>query len=184
MPRSNVWHVTHVPLTHWVTSQEANIMRRTPEAVCWLQLGCWSNNTANGHPSPGPFDCRVLRSCLVPQYSYLPHWPHHQRRLANCDWKPASYNSRQPSNPHRHPSCWALSQWSHTISRTPGHGAWTYAPLSAHMYIECCSRAVQIETPICTCRTATHQFIWQQSEAGNCYFENIVATAIAICWKY
>ena len=31
-----------------------------------------SNNVANSHPSPGPFDCRVLRSCLVLQCSYLP----------------------------------------------------------------------------------------------------------------
>ena len=35
-------------------------------------------------------------------------------------------------HPPRHPTCWASSQWSHTISRTPCHGAWTSAPLSAH----------------------------------------------------
>jgi len=46
---------------------------RTPEAACWLWLGRWSNNAANSHPSPGPFDRRVLRSCLVPQCSYPPH---------------------------------------------------------------------------------------------------------------
>jgi len=33
----------------------------------------WSNNVANSHPSPAPFDCRVLRSCLVPQCSYPPY---------------------------------------------------------------------------------------------------------------
>jgi len=27
----------------------AVITRRTPEAVCWLRLGCWSNNVANSH---------------------------------------------------------------------------------------------------------------------------------------
>ena len=80
--------------------------------------------------SPGPFDCRVLHSCLVPQCSYPPHWPNHQQRLANCDWMPASNTSGQPSNPRRHPTCWASSQRSHTISRTPCHGAWTPAPLS------------------------------------------------------
>ena len=41
---------------------------------------------------------------------------------------PVSYTSGQPSNPRRHPTCWASSQWSHTISRTPCHGAWTSAP--------------------------------------------------------
>jgi len=53
--------------------KEANIMRRTPETACWLWLGCWSNNVANSHLSPGPFDCRVLCSCLVPQCSHPPY---------------------------------------------------------------------------------------------------------------
>jgi len=144
----------------------ANITRRTTEAACWLRLGCWSNNVANSHPIPVPINCRVLRSCLVPQCSYPPHWPRHQRRLANCDWTPASYTSGQPSNPHRHPTCWALSQWSHTISRKPCHGAWTSAPLSTYPSIECRCTASQIETPICTRRTATHQFFWQQLTCG------------------
>jgi len=34
-------------------------MRRTPEAACWLWLGCWSNKSANSHPAEY---CRVLRS--------------------------------------------------------------------------------------------------------------------------
>jgi len=154
--------VAHVSPTPWVTSQEANITRRTPEAACWLWLECWSNNVANSHPSPGPFNCRILRSCLVPQSSYPPHWPHHQQLLANCDWIPASYTSGQPSNPRRHPTCWASLQRSHTVSSTPCHGAWTSAPLSAHPSIECKCTAPQIKTPICTCRTTTHQFFWQQ----------------------
>jgi len=53
----------------------------------------------------GPFNRRVLRTCLVPHCSYPPHRPCHQRRLANCNWMPASYTSRQPSNPRRHPTC-------------------------------------------------------------------------------
>ena len=122
IPRSNVGQVAHVPPKPWVTSQEANITRRTPEAACWLRLERWSNNIANSHPSSGPFDCRVLRSCLVLHCSYPPYWPHHQWRLANCDCMPASYTSGQPSNPRRRPTCWASSQWSHTISRTPCHG--------------------------------------------------------------
>ena len=101
-------------------------------------------------------------SCLVPQCPYPSYWPHHQRRLANCDWVPASYTSWQPSNPRRYPTCWASLQWSHTISRTPCHGAWTSAPLSAHPCIECCCSAPIIETPVCTRRTATHQLLWKQ----------------------
>ena len=66
---------TIVSPTPWVTSQEANITRHTPEATCWLWLRCWSNNVANSHLSPGPFDCRVLCYCLVPQCSYPPYWP-------------------------------------------------------------------------------------------------------------
>ena len=45
---------------------------------------------------------------------------------------------------------------------TPCHEAWTFAPLSAHPPIECKRTAPQIETPIRTRRTTSHQFIWQQ----------------------
>ena len=85
-----------------------------------------------------------------------PHRPRRQRRLANCDWMPASYTSGQPSNPHRHPTCWASSRWSHTVSSTRCHGAWTSAPLSTHPPIECKRTAPKIETPICTRRTTSH----------------------------
>jgi len=91
-------------------------------SICDRKTTGWSNNVANSYPSPGALNCRVLRSCLVPQCSYPPHWPHHQRRLANCDWMLASYTSGQPSNPRRHPTCWASSQWSHIVSRMPCHG--------------------------------------------------------------
>jgi len=116
----------------------------------------------NSDPSLGALNRRVLRACLVPQCSYPPYWPRHQRRLANRDWMLASYNRGQPSNPRRHPTCWASSQWSHTVSSTPCHGAWTSAPLSTHTPTECKRTAPQIETPICTRRTTSHQFIWQQ----------------------
>ena len=72
--------------------------------------------------------------------------------------------NNQPSNPRRHPTCWASSQRSHTISRTPCHGAWTPAPLSAHPSIGCGCTAPQIKTPICTRRTTTHQLLWQQQQ--------------------
>ena len=45
---------------------------------------------------------------------------------------PASYTSGQPSNPRRHPTCWASSQRNYTFPNTPCHEAWTSAPLSAH----------------------------------------------------
>jgi len=156
--RSNVGQVAHVSPTPWVTSQEADITLRAPEAACWLRLGCWSNNSANSHHSPGAFNFRVLRACLVPQWSYPPHRCHHQRRLANCDWMPVPYTSGQPSNPRRHPTCWASSHWSHTVSGTACHGAWPSAH-SAHPSIECRRTAPQIETPICA-RHTSHQFIW------------------------
>ena len=52
----------------------------------------------------------------------------------------------------------STTQWSHTASSTPCHGNWTSHSLSAHLSIECKRTARQIETPICTCRTTTHQF--------------------------
>ena len=84
---------------------------------------------------------RIATSALVhstaeycaPVWSHSPYRPHYQRRLANCDWMHASYTSGQPSYSCRHPTCWASSQWSHTVSSTPCHGAWTPAPLSAHL---------------------------------------------------
>jgi len=83
-----------------------------------------------------------------------------------ASWMPASHTSRQPSHPHRYPTCWASSQWSHTVSGTSCHGAWTPAPLSAHLSTECEYTEPQAETPICTHRTTTHQFIWQQHMCG------------------
>ena len=47
-----------------------DVTRRVLEAAYWLWLGCWSNNAANSHLSPGAFNSRVLHSCLVPQCSY------------------------------------------------------------------------------------------------------------------
>ena len=150
--RSNVGQFAHVSPTPWVTSQEVS--------RCWG--ACWSNNSANSHPGLGTFNRRVLRSCLVPQCSYPPHRSRYQRRVANCDWMPASYTSGQPFNSRGHPTCWASSQWNHAVSSTPCHGAWTSAPLGVHLSIECKCTAPQIETPIYTCPATTHQFIWQQ----------------------
>jgi len=49
----------------------------------WLRLWCWGNNVANSHLNLGPFNSRVLHSCLVLQYSNTPHWFWHQWRLVN-----------------------------------------------------------------------------------------------------
>jgi len=127
-----------------------------------LWLRCWNNNVANSHLSPGPINNRVLRSCLVPQCSYPPHWPSHQRRFANCDWMPALYTSGLPFYSRKHPICWASSQWSHTVSSTPCHRAWTSAPPNAHLSTECKCTVPQIETPICTRRTTAHHSVWRQ----------------------
>ena len=150
-----------------VTSQKVDITRSTLEAAYWRCLGCWSNNVANSHPKLWSIQQKgsLLRSCLVPQWSHPPHWPYHQRRLANCDWMPASYHSGQPSYLHRHPTCWALSQRSRTVSSTPCHGAWTSSPRSAHLSTESECTAYQIETPICI-RRITHQFNWQHRKFG------------------
>ena len=155
LSQKSYWGTQRVSPTLWVTSQEADITRRAPEAACWLRLGCWSNNPANSHPGLGSLNRRVLRACLVPQCSYPPFRPRHQQRLANCDWMPASFTSGQPSY-------WASSQWSHIDPSTSCHGAWTSAPLSAHPFIECKRTAPQVETPICTRRTTSNQFIRQQ----------------------
>ena len=68
--------------TSWVTSQEADITWHALETAYLLLWECWSNNFANSHPSPGPFNRRVLCSCMVLQWACPPY----QRRLANCDW--------------------------------------------------------------------------------------------------
>jgi len=40
----------------------------------------------------GPVWCCSAHTCLI---------DHHQQRLANCDWMPASYTSGKPFNPRR-----------------------------------------------------------------------------------
>ena len=40
----------------------------------WPEKTGWSNNSANSHPSPGAFNRRLLRACLVPQCSHPPYW--------------------------------------------------------------------------------------------------------------
>ena len=49
------------------------------------------------------------------------------RRCANGGWLLACYISGKPSYPRRHPTCWASSHTSHTVSSMPCHGTWTSA---------------------------------------------------------
>jgi len=171
IPRSNVGQVAHVSPTPWDTSQEADITRRALEAACWLQLWCWKS-CANSHPCPGVFNRRILRSCLVPQCSHRLIDPAINDALRIVTgWLDACVLRGQPSHPRGHPTCWASSQWSHTVSSTPCHGVWTPAPFSDHLYIECKCTAPQVETPICTRRTTADQLIWQQHAAHCAYHQ-------------
>jgi len=58
----------------------------------------------------------------------------------------------------------ALSQTICTVHRTSGHEVWTSAPSNAHMLVQWECAASQIETPVCTCSTTTHQFVWRQQQ--------------------
>jgi len=65
IPQNKAGQETHISSTPWVTSQNVDITLCTLEVVCWLWLGCWSNNAANNHLSPGPFNSKVLYSAPV-----------------------------------------------------------------------------------------------------------------------
>jgi len=114
------------------------LRKKTKISCCSLEETCWPGWSA------GATTLRTATSALVnsvaeycaPIWSRRltpPHWPYHQRCLANCDWMPASYSSGQPSHPRRHPTCWTSSECSHTVSSTPCHGTCTSAPLSADL---------------------------------------------------
>jgi len=62
IPRSNVGQVAHASPTPRVTSQKPDITRCTLEAACRLWLVCWSNNAANSHFCPDPFN-RIVQYC-------------------------------------------------------------------------------------------------------------------------
>ena len=62
-------------------------------------------------------------------------------------WYGTAYTSGQSSNPRRHSTCGASSQWSHTVSSTPCHGAWTSASLSAHPPIYANARRLKSRHP-------------------------------------
>jgi len=99
----------------------------TLEVACWLWLGCWSNNVANSHlilvHSTAEYCAKLwLDTCIL-----------HQQTIFLS---------------HKHPTCWASSQWSHSGSSTLCHGTLTSAPLSAHLSIEWECTTSQIETPI------------------------------------
>jgi len=98
-----------------VTSQIVDIMYCTLEAPGW-GAEATTLRTANLPWSIQQQSIAVLSGAAVLTPASLTC---HQRRLANCDWMPASYTSEQSSYPRRHPTCWASSQRSNTVSSTP-----------------------------------------------------------------
>jgi len=108
----------HILSTPHISSQIADLMHRTLEVT-----GCWVNNLANSYVS---WSFKQQSTVLVPRCSYLTHWSSacHQQRLANHDWMPVSYISRQFSYPRSHPTCSALLQRSNSVLSCPD-GAWT-----------------------------------------------------------
>ena len=104
------------------------------DLLALLWLGCWNNDVANNHLSPGPLNSRVLRSCMVPQCSHPPHLSCHQRRLANYDW---------------HPTCWASSQRTYTVFYTPCNGGWTSAPHHPRICIYWLRKTIVILQQLC-----------------------------------
>ena len=138
MSLSNVGQVAHVSLPPWVTLQKVDITRL---AGSGLGAGATALQIAT---LPLVHSTRVLRCCLVLRCSFLRHWPCPQRCLANYDWVHASYTNGQPSQSLRHPTCWALSQRSHTVSSTPCYGACTPASFSAYLCYGSLMRGVRI----------------------------------------
>ena len=103
----------------------------------------------------------------MPQCSYPPHWPCHQRRLVwivtGC-LRPTSADNLpilagiQPAELRRNGA--TMSPVRRAMEpRHLVHTALTYA-----LGWEC--TASQIETPICTGRTTAHHFIWQHQKCG------------------
>ena len=148
IPRRNVGQDTHVPTTPRVTSQEVHFMRWTFEAARWMGVWCWGNNAATSHLRPGPFNSKSI--ALLAGSAVLTRASLILQPTTPCElWLDACVlHQRTIFLPRRHQTCWASSQCSHTVSSTPCYGAWTSAPLSTHLSIECRCTAFQMETPI------------------------------------
>jgi len=112
IPQSKVGQVAHVLPSLWVTLQEVDISQCALETACWLQLGCWSSNVVNSLLSPGPFNHRILCSCLVSQCSQLPDWPRHRW------WRWLTLQT---------PVVWKLKQPSYILPTVDGGFAYSYA---------------------------------------------------------
>ena len=179
MLRSGVGQVAHASPTPRVTQQNIDITRRTLEAVCWLWMGCWSNNVANSHLSPRPCHSSVLRSFLAPQCSYPPHWPCHQRRLrimTGCLRHTPAGNlpiltSIQPDDLRRKRATLSLAR----RAMEPGdliHSALTCSPSGNARRRGTRGNATewectpsQIEITTCPRCKTTHQFIWHNEKS-------------------
>jgi len=135
--------------------------RHAPEATSWLQLRCWRNNSMNSSLSPGEFNRRVLRSCLVWQCSHqidsLIDSAINALRIVTDYMRRTPADNLpilaviQPSELRCKGSTLSLA----CSAMEPGH--------LLHSVLTCPSsanaRRFKIETPICTRRTTTHNFI-------------------------
>jgi len=151
----------HVSPTPRVTSQEADIVHRTLEAVCWFlvqaawvlgQQRCeqppqsWSIQQQGATIVPGAAvltPASLILSSTTPSKLWLDACVLHQRTI---------FPSSQASN-----LLSLVAKKPHCLYSKPCHGVWTSAPLSSHPFTGWKHMASQIETPICT-RLTTLQF--------------------------
>jgi len=156
----------HISSTPRITSEKADITRRTLEA-------------AFGASGSGAGTTKKRTATLALVHSTagfcVPAWC---RSAHTCPIAPVINDALQPvtgclrSTPADNllilagiqPASWASSHRSHTASSVRCHGAWTPAPFNAHLSTGCECTASQVETPFCTHRKTTHQFTWQQPQ--------------------
>ena len=84
--------------------------------------------------------------------------------------------------PRRHPTYWASSQRSHTFSSTPCYGAWTSAPLSAHLSTGWECKASQIETAICI-RRPPHDNSSVHLRTTDVWRSGRITDGMRSCWR-
>ena len=157
-----VTRVAHVPPTPWVTSQEANITRRTPEAACW-GAGATTLRTATlalVHSTAqycAPVWCRSVHTRLIdPTINDALRIVTGHLRPTPADNLPILAGS-QPTELRRNGATLSLTR--RVIE--PGHllNPALTRPLSAN------ARCLKSWHPCCNRRTTSHQFFWQQQQS-------------------
>jgi len=155
---SSVGQDGHVSPKPRLTSQKADITRRTLEAACWFGLGCWDDNVANSHLSPGIFNSRVLHSCLVLIHSslILSSTTPYKLWLDACVQRTIFVLVGIQS-----------AELRYTVSITPCQGTWTSAPFSAHLSSSGKAPHLKSRHLYPLHRTTTQQVIWwEQQKSG------------------